>query len=104
MEVWDKTYDEFCISYTVIPVLEFLTGKPYDDYAKAYIYGLRPSSVRVSTGGIKCDARTDRVTVFVQDFNGLLRIERIEQEINVAFPFMMDGGQLQQIRPSGADD
>lgn len=104
MEVWDKDNKDICISYTVIPVLEFLKGRPYDDYAKAYIYGLKPSSVRVSTGWIKCDARVDRVTVYVEDYNGLLRIERIEQEIAVAFPFMMNGGELQRVRPSGADD
>lgn len=104
MEVWDEDNKNICISYAVIPVLDFLKGKPYDDYAKAYIYGLRPSSVRVSTGCIKCDARVDRVTVYVQDFNGLLCIDRIEQEISVAFPFVMDGGQLMSLRPTGRND
>lgn len=100
-EVWedDDKYN-VCISYTVIPVLEFLKGTPYDDYAKAYIYGLRPSYVRVSTGCIKCDARANRVTVYVNDDN---IIEYIEQEINVAFPFECTGSELEEMRPTDND-
>lgn len=99
-EVWDSDLGAVCISYTVIPTLTFLNGTPYDDYAKAYIYGLNPSSVRVSTGCIKCDARVGRVTVFVNDNN---IIEHIEHEIQVAFPFECNGSELEEKRPAYND-
>jgi hypothetical protein len=98
MEIWELPSNEIpCRSYTSIPVLEFLKGYPYDDFAKAYIFGLSPSTVRVSTGDITCDAYTDRVTVFVDDTN---IIYNIVQEICVASPFPMTGAELQSQRPS----
>jgi hypothetical protein len=68
------------IGYGVIPVLNFLSGQPFDELALGYIHALQPSFIRVSTGEIKCDCRDRRVTIYV---DGLNIIKGIEIEANV---------------------
>jgi hypothetical protein len=85
--------------FTVIEVLPFLKGKPWDEYALAYLQALRPSYVRVSTGMITCDARNWRVTVFIHNDN---TIRRIEQEVEVGLPDdVHHGSHLDTIVRSG---
>ena len=71
------------IGWTTIEVLPFLRGLAYDDLARSYVHALRPSEVRVSTGLLKSDAITWRVTVMVDDAN---TIAEITQEVEVALP------------------
>lgn len=79
-----KVFDRFNrTSYTSIEVLPILKGKPWDDVALGYCHALRPSSIRVTEGGTKCDARTWRVTVFIDDKN---IINKITQEVEVGLP------------------
>lgn len=66
-----------------VEVLDFLKGKPWDDVALAYVHSLRPTSIRVTTGTVKLDARTWRVTVIVDDKD---IIESITQEVEVGLP------------------
>ena len=77
-------------SYLCLDVLPFLKGMLWDDLALAYVHSLRPSSIRVTDGCIKCDSRVWRVTVFVDENN---IITNIEQEVKV--------GLLNGIHPSG---
>lgn len=67
-------------SFLSIRVLEFLNGRPWDDLALNLVHSLRPSSIRVTTGEVKCDARTWRVTVYVSKDN---IIQKIRQEVEV---------------------
>ena len=69
------------IGFNVVPVLEFLWGQPWNNLALNYVYGLKPSCVRVSEGTIKLDAHTDRITVFLEDDKRT--IKRIEMEMRV---------------------
>jgi hypothetical protein len=79
-------------SYVSIIVLDFLNGKPFDDIAKAYISGLNPTSVRIIYDSEHLDARTGRVTVYLDD-NDI--IEKISQEITVHLPeSVRHGGHL----------
>ena len=68
---------------TCINVLSELKGKPWDDIALAYISALRPSRIRVTSGIINLDCHLWRVTVYVDNFN---IIERIEQEVRIGIP------------------
>ena len=68
------------ISYTSIECLTFLKGKEWNQGALNYIHALRPSSIRVTDGGMKMDARCWRVTVLVTDDN---KIKEITQEVEV---------------------
>jgi len=78
------------IGWNCIEVLEFLKGKPYDKVALAFIHALRPSCIRVTTGTIKLNAHTWRVTVYIDDNN---IIKEIEQEVEVALPDHVDSGE-----------
>lgn len=77
-------------SYTTIKVLEFLVGRQYDEIAKAYIRALRPSAVRVTDGGVKCDSKTWRVTVILD--RETKAIWEISQEVEVDLPDGIDNG------------
>jgi len=68
------------VSFTVIDVLPFLRGRKWDDKALAFVHTLRPSYIRVTTGEEKCDARTWRVTVHVDNADV---IQSIHQEVEV---------------------
>ena len=87
-----QTYIEInfnALSYATMPVLEFLWGKPFDDAARAWITGLRPSKIRVSTGAVKCDGIPWRVTVMLaQDGT----VDEITQEIKVLIPESVENG------------
>lgn len=78
--------------YTVIPVLEFLNGKPWDNMALNYVHGLRPSALRVTTGEITCDSHIYRVTVYVGEDKRT--IKRIEQEVRVGLHGARCGSDL----------
>lgn len=76
--------------YTSIQILSFLNGKPWDELALAYIHAVRPSSIRVTKGGITLDSRTWRVTVIVDEEN---IIKEITQEVEVGLPEKVVHGQ-----------
>jgi len=67
------------ISYTNMPVLEFLWGEKWDHFALNFVHGLRPSMIRVTQGAVTCDSVGWRVTVYV---DGSI-ITKIEQEVEV---------------------
>ena len=71
------------IGFGEIEVLSFLKGRKWDEVALAYVHALRPSSIRVTTGICKLDARIWRVTVYV-DKNDI--IQEIGQEVEVGLP------------------
>lgn len=71
------------IGFLDLEVLPFLKGRKWDHISLAFVHSLRPSSIRVTTGLIKCDARTWRVTVMVDENN---IIEEITQEVEVGLP------------------
>lgn len=73
-----------------IKVLPELTGKPWNENALHLVHALRPSSIRVTTGEIKCDSRTWRVTVYINEEN---IIQEIEQEVEVTG---MSGAKLRE--------
>lgn len=68
------------VSYDTIEPLQCLHGKLWDARALALVHALRPSYLRVTEGEIKCDSRLWRVTVYINMFSV---IERIEQEVEV---------------------
>lgn len=72
-------------SYTVIDVLPFLRGRPWDEIALAYVHALRPSTIRVNnTDCWKLDARNWRVSVLLAADDRTIR--RITQEVAVGLP------------------
>lgn len=78
--------------WTVIPVLEFLKGKPWDNMALNFVHALRPSMIRVTTGTVTCDAYTWRVTVYVEQDNKT--IKKIEQEVDAGAIGVRNGQDL----------
>lgn len=62
--------------YQCLPVLHYLWGRKWDELALAYVRSVRPTSIRVTTGEIKLDARTGRVTVYVDEDDTILWIEQ----------------------------
>lgn len=65
--------------WTVIPVLEFLNGRPWNNVALNYVMGLRPSTIRVTAGEVAADSYTWRVTVHLE-LDGRT-VKHIEQEV-----------------------
>jgi hypothetical protein len=67
---------------TDIPVLEFLTGRPWNNAALNVVHGLRPSSIRVVPPGqgVWTNSSLWRVTVHI-DATGVIR--SIHQEMQV---------------------
>lgn len=81
-------YDKFkkCrgrFGFTSIRVLEFLNGRKLDDVVLAYVNGLRPSCIRICEDAAHADARTWRVTIWVNE-NDIVKC--INQEIEVWLP------------------
>jgi len=74
------------IGFTSIEVLEFLKNKPWDDVALGFVHALRPEIIRVIqyNGGTQLDARTWRVTVYLNKDNKT--IQEITQEVQVGLP------------------
>lgn len=52
--------------FAVFPVLQFLTGRPWDDLALNAVHSLRPSQIRVTEDETKMNARLWRVTVYIR--------------------------------------
>lgn len=71
---------EDCNSYWCPKMLPELNGLPWCDTTMKAVLSLTPTSIRVTTGEITCDARIGRVTVFVDSDN---LITKIEQELAV---------------------
>lgn len=69
--------------WTSIKVLPFLTGRPWDVVALAFVHALRPSYIRVIEGAETLDAMTWRITVRL---NNNKTIREIEQEVEVWLP------------------
>jgi hypothetical protein len=67
--------------WSVVPQLQFLWGQPWNNLALNYVMGLRPSSIRVTTGVVTADAATWRVTVFLE--KDMRTIKSIEQECSL---------------------
>ncbi len=78
------------LGFMVLEVLPMLKGMKWDDEALAIVHSLRPSCIRVTDGRTKCDARTWRVTVYVDEEN---IIHYIEQEVEVGCPEGIECGQ-----------
>ena len=70
------------LGYTTVPVLQNLTGKPWDEVSLAYVMALNPSSIRVSKDGVHLDSREKRITVWLK--NDLIRA--VEMEVSVPLP------------------
>lgn len=68
--------------YMTIPVLDFLIGAPCNNLVLAFIHGLHPTQIRVTSGEVTTDSMHGRVTVRVDKDN---KIEGIEQEIVCAY-------------------
>lgn len=66
-----------------VEVLPCLKGKKWDEVALAYVHTLRPTSIRVTTGEVKADARDWRVTVIVDEQD---IIQEVTQEVEVWLP------------------
>jgi hypothetical protein len=77
-----ETDEEKRCGWMTIPVLEFLKGRPWNNAALNLVRALRPSCIRVTTGPIKTDACSWRVTVTV-DERDKRTIKDIEQEVEV---------------------
>lgn len=78
--------------FCVLPVLQWLWGKPWDAISASIVTSLRPSAVRVTDGEVKSDAKTWRVTVFIEGVILPPRITRIEQEVRVSLPDGIEHG------------
>lgn len=78
------------LGWKSINVLEFLNGKTWDDLALGYVHALRPSSIRVTKGGITLDARVWRVTVHINEDK---TIKSIQQEVEVGLPETVAHGE-----------
>lgn len=77
--------------YTVIDVLQFLNGRPWDEIALAYVHALRPSKIRVNNLDCwKLDATNWRVSVLLEPDDRT--IKRITQEVAVGLPEGIDHG------------
>ena len=68
-------------AYMVLEMLPWLKGKTWNNTSWGVVQGLRPSSVRVTTGEIKCDARYWRVTVYLEEDE--VTIRKVTQEVVV---------------------
>jgi len=78
--------------YTVIPVLEFLWGLPWNNLARNYVTALRPSRIRVTTGRITLDAVRWRVTVYLEE--DARTIQKISQEVKISSWGAWNGSDL----------
>lgn len=72
--------------FDVIPVLEFLNGREYNQLAENYFEALRPSQIEVVSTSSCCTADMDLWRVRVYLDNGI--IDHIEQEVKVG----LEGG------------
>lgn len=99
--------------YTTIPVLEFLWGMPLCNAVMAYVCGLRPSKVRITSGECTTDACPQRVTIFVKPKNDQVAklggaldqflVESIDQEINVGYSCGADVDMIRRAIQEGRE-
>lgn len=76
--------------WAVLPVCESIWRTKWDIVALAYVLAVtKPTAIRVTTGEIKTDAMTGRVTIFV-DANDT--IMQIEQELRISVPESIQDG------------
>ena len=81
--------------FTAIPILEFLWDRKWDEIALAYCHALNPTYIRVTTGDLKMDSRTGRITVYVDEEDTILYME---QEVEVGLPDeIKDGAALDEL-------
>jgi len=80
--------------YTSIPVLPFLTGKPWNNLAINWMKALRTSDIRVTTGFVTLDTCPWRVTVLI-DENKI--IKSITQEVDVGLIGVHHGAHLNAV-------
>lgn len=84
--------------HTTIPVLEFLKGLPLNNLVLAYVKGLNPSRVCITTGWQTTDACPQRVTIVVgrdsDDEAEPWIVKSITQEINVGYSCGHDVGMV----------
>lgn len=92
------------MSFSAMPVLEFLWGRAWDDYALNFVHALRPSIIRVIIPGrgVKLDSYLWRVTVGLDEDNR--KIAFIEQEVEVGCRHVEDGLDLERKKLGGYDD
>ena len=50
-------------------ILPELMGRPWDDIALGFCHAFNPTSIRVTTGDVKCDSRLGRITVYITEQN-----------------------------------
>ena len=65
-------------------ILPKAIGRKWDNYVLGALHAYNPTSIRVTNGWIKCDARRGRITVIV-DANNI--IKEITQEVYVGIPY-----------------
>ncbi len=83
------------IGYTSLPVLPFLIGHAWDDFALSLVQSLEPSYLRVTYGEVVTDSRSRRVTVVV-DMHMIIR--EISQELCVGLiPGVQHGYDLRML-------
>ena len=72
------------VGFTVIPVLQFLWGRAWDQLALNYVHALRPSMIRVVEDGtpVTADAHQWRVTVYLHIADHRT-IRSIQQSVDV---------------------
>jgi hypothetical protein len=75
--------------YLSIKALPILTGHQWNDVALGFVHALRPSMIRVVRAEETCDAKPDRVTVYVDPNNN---ITSIRQECEVWLPEGVEHG------------
>lgn len=80
--------------WCVMPVLEFLKGKPLTSRTFNWVLAVKPSWVRIVQYGqpMTCDALTDRVTIMLKEDG--MTIDRIEQEVRVGLEDAEHGADL----------
>lgn len=85
--------DDLCRSrgYTSVKILEFLTGKPWNNLALNYVLGFSPNMIRVVSGMERCDAVPGRITVRLDSED---KIREIEMECRVGLFGCLDGHDL----------
>lgn len=77
-------------SFTSFQILEFLTGKPWDEVALACCTAFNPSYIRVTDGLVNLDGRVGRITVLIDENTKL--IKKITQEVRVELPEKIRSG------------
>ena len=70
--------------FTSIEILQQLIGLPWCSTTMCYVLALKPSSIRVSSSEVTCDAFSNRITVWIKGKNKI--IENITWEVQIPTP------------------